>query len=72
MATSVSIYTIPSNVSHRKPREPLVQLIAAGDGDVRSIAFHPDDAAKICKAISAAAKSSKAGRKRKTIEIELT
>jgi hypothetical protein len=52
----MTIYGYADNQDgHSEMPEPLVQILTVEDGDVHSVSFHPNDVAKICTALIAAA-----------------
>lgn len=72
MSNDITVHGHPNNTPGKRPRKPIVHLLAGGDcSDIQSIHFHPDDAAKVARAIRAAGRAAKAGRKFKAVEIEL-
>jgi len=69
--TTLSIISITNNYHKKRPRTPLVQLIGHRLGDIQSLAFSPNEALLVAKAIVRAAKASNAGRKIKPQFIEV-
>lgn len=74
MSEDIIIHGHPNGgVPGSKPRSPLVQILAAtGYGDVASITFHPVYAESVANSILKAAKAARAGRKIKSIRIDVS
>jgi hypothetical protein len=64
MADTITVYTITNDMKGKRPRQPLVQVIATGEcADIQSFSFHPKHAAALARAIRAAGKAAIEGRR---------
>jgi hypothetical protein len=72
MTKRLDVHGYPNNMRGKRPREPLVHLLATDEyGGVGSITFHPSRAAAVVKAIPNAAKSATAGRRNRVTRVSL-